>query len=117
MKTIIPTIAIAAFAMMALSHTADARPHHRGKHKGHDSHIYVSGYRACGTPVYHHRYIRSYRRCGTPVWGYRVVPPPRRHYVAPRHVRRACPPPPCPPPVYHHRPSGNRVIIQGVFGF
>jgi len=115
MKTGIPTIVLAAVALMALSHTADARPHHRGKHQHHHGHVYVGGYHSCGTPIYHQRYIRSYRRCGTPVWGYRVVAPPRSHYSAPRHYRHHRQV--CPPPVYHHRHPGNRVIIQGTFGF
>ena len=77
MKTIIPVTVVAALAM-ATAPLADARPpHHRGKH--HASHVYISGYRSCGTPVYQERYVRSYMRCGTPVWGYRKIKHPHRH--------------------------------------
>lgn len=105
------SIAIAAIALLGATLSADARPH-----RGHDSgHVYISGYRSCGTPVYTERYVRRYDRCGYPVWGYRVVPaparycpPPRRHYY--RH------PADCPPPYPHyggHRRGG--VVISGVF--
>jgi hypothetical protein len=116
MKATILTTVIAALAMISASPIADARPHHRGKH---GSHVYVSGYRSCGTPIYTERYIKRYKRCGAPVWGYRVVGPPRRYYVAPQpYYRPACPPPAyypppvCPPPYPHH---GSGVVIQGTF--
>ncbi|HSP43559.1 MAG TPA: hypothetical protein VLO11_11855 [Luteolibacter sp.] len=120
MNKLIPTTLIAALAMIVAAPLADARPHHRGKHHKHHykSHVYVSGYRSCGTPIYQERYVRHYRSCGTPVWGHRVVAPPRHYrHARPRYHRDSyCPPPRpvCPPPRYHR--SGGRVIIQGILG-
>jgi hypothetical protein len=108
MKKTIFTFAIAAFSMLAATPEADARSH-RGHHS---NHVYVSGYRSCGTPIYTERYVIRHRpRCGTPVWGYRVVPAPVR-YAPPhrRHYRPAVCPPHHP---YPHRRGG--VVIQGSF--
>ncbi len=70
MKTIITTIAIAAFTLLGAAPQAEARSHH-------SSRIYISGYRSCGTPVYTERYFIGYDHCGKPIWGTRVV---RRHF-------------------------------------
>jgi len=112
MKAIIPATIVAAFTLAAAP-LAEARPHHhRGKH--YPSHVYVSGYRSCGTPIYQERYVTGYKRCGTPVWGYRKIKHHPRHHYVPRP--QYCPPRPvCPPPSYYHR--GNRIVIQGSFGF
>ena len=116
MKKLLSTTMIAALAMIVAAPLADARPHHRGKHRYDNSYVYISGYRSCGTPIYKERYVRHYKRCGTPVWGYRIVPPPRHYYYErPRYERRYREyQPACPPPRYYG--SGGRVIIQGVFG-
>jgi hypothetical protein len=91
MKTII-TLAITTLALLGTTPQADARPHR------HSSGIYLSGYLACGTPVYKERYFVGYDSCGRPIWRTRVVHrhprPVVRHYAAP-----------CPP----------RVVIQGSF--
>jgi hypothetical protein len=113
MKKLIPTSFIAALALVTAAPVAEARHPHRGSH--HATHVYISGYRSCGTPVYQERYIRSYRRCGTPVWGYRVVNPPRYHVRAPRYYYHPQPIPVCPPPPGYYR--GSRVIIHGSWGF
>jgi len=108
MKTAILTSVLAALAMVAAAPTADARSH-RGHHS---SHVYVSGYRSCGTPIHTERYVMRYRpRCGSPVWGYRVVPAPVRYCPPPRRYYRqsACPPP------YPYRHGRSGVVIQGSF--
>jgi hypothetical protein len=88
--SILITAAIASLILLGATPLAEARSH-RGHHS---SHVYISGYRSCGTPIYTERYLVRYMRCGSPVWGYRVVapprycPPPRRYYQRP-----VCPPP------------------------
>ena len=110
MKSWIITIAIAATSLCA-SADAEARSY---KGRGYSSHVYVSGYRSCGTPIYQQRYVIRYQHCGTPVWGYRVVAPPRAYCPPPRP--RCYVPPVCPPP-YVHTHGGYRggVVIQGSF--
>jgi len=104
-KTLI-TAAIAALAMIAATPAAEAHPQ-RGHSK---SHVYVSGYRSCGTPIYTERYFTRYDRRGYPVWGYRVVPAPVRYCPPPRRYYRA---PVCPPPYPYHGRGG--VVISGSF--
>lgn len=102
MKKRLITTLIAAAAMVAATPSADAQRHGRHYHQPqHSSHVFISGYQRCGTPVYSERYIVRYDRYHRPVYGYRVIrhrshhshrshhvrPAPRRHYVAP------CPPP------------------------
>ncbi len=89
MKTII-ACATAALALFAAAPVSEAGHRHRG-------HVYVSGYRSCGTPVYTERYCVGYRRCGAPIWRNRVVAAPRRAY--------------CPPPYYRR----GGVVIHGSF--
>lgn len=108
MKNAILTSAIAALALVVAAPEADARSY-RGHHS---SHVYVSGYRSCGTPVYTERYVIRYRtRCGTPVWGYRAVRAPVRYAPPPRRYYR---PEVCPPhhPYPYHR---GGVVIHGSF--
>lgn len=112
MKTWITTFAIAALTLCASTSITEARPHHRSQGS---SHIYVSGYRSCGTPIYTERILVGYDRCGYPVWRYRAVEAPR-HYYQPERRPRYRSAPVCPPP----RPSygGYRnggIIIQGSF--
>lgn len=114
MKSLALTFALAAFTWIGAAPNADARPH-RGRgydSHHHSSHIYVSGYHSCGTPIYTERYLIRYNRRGYPVWGYRVVAPPRHYYHAP--VRRHRHVPACPPPVYYGSPRGG-VVIHGSF--
>jgi hypothetical protein len=102
MRTLI-TCATAALALFAAAPVSEAGHSHR-----HRSHVDVSGYRSCGTPVYTERYCVGYQRCGTPIWRYRVVSAPRRSYCPPppcRPVVRVCPPPPC----------RSGVVFQGTF--
>jgi hypothetical protein len=99
--------------LVAAAPVAEARHPHRGHH--HASHVHISGYRSCGTPVYQERYVRSYRRCGTPVWGYRVFRPYRDYHHAPRHYYYPRPVPVCPPPPCYER--GNRITIHGSWGY
>jgi hypothetical protein len=110
MKTsLIITAAIAAITLLGVSPSAEARSYH--KHP--KSHVYVSGHRSCGTPIYTERYLIRYDRCGYPVWGYRTVQrycPPPREYYRPRVL--------CEPssPYYGGRPRSG-VVISGMFGF
>lgn len=111
MKSCIITSAIAALALLGAAPQAEARSH-RGH--GHSSHVYVSGYRSCGTPIYTERYLIRYNRRGDPIWGYRTVSAPR-HYCPPPRPRYyhapVCPPP---RPYYDDYRRGG-VIIQGSF--
>lgn len=107
MKTIITSLAIAALALLGTTPQAEARSHH-------SSRVYISGHRACGTPIYSERYFVGYQPCGTPIWRTRVV---RHHYrpvVRPRYVA------PCPPPYrgharYDRGHHGTGFVIQGSF--
>jgi hypothetical protein len=110
MKSPIIALALAAAALFASSPQAEAR-HHRGR--GHSSHVYISGYRSCGTPIYTEKYLRGYDCHGYPIWGYRQVAPPRQYCPPPRPRYYS-------EPVYPQRPcyDGYRnggVVIQGVF--
>lgn len=110
MKTTLLTLSLAAFAWLAAAPAAEARH----KHRGYSSHVYVSGYRSCGTPIYTERYVIRVKRCGTPVWGYRRVAAPRVYCPPPRprrYVPAPCPPPPC----YDGYRSG--VVIRGTVRF
>jgi hypothetical protein len=110
MKTIALSIGLAALALISSAPTADARPYGRS---GQSSHIYISGYRSCGTPIYTERYLVGYDRCGNPVWGYRQVA------YNPRPAVRPCPPriqtPYYPRGPIHNRPYDNRsgIVIRG----
>ena len=118
--TILSTIALAALVMIGATSQADAHP--RGVPAGH---VYISGYRSCGTPIYTERYFVRHDRRGYPVWGYRAVPDrpsyraayrPAPRYYAPAVV---CPPPvrvyapPVCAPVYPARGTG--ITITGSF--
>lgn len=108
MKNAFLTSAIAALALIAAAPEADARSY-RGHHS---SHVYVNGYRSCGTPVYTERYVIRYRKhCGSPVWGYRVVAAPVRYAPPPRRYYR---PAVCPPPYPYSYHRGG-VVFQGSF--
>lgn len=112
--TFLITAAIAALTLIGATPSAEAR----SRHKHYNNHVYVSGYRSCGTPIHTERYLIGYDRCGYPVWGYRTVkrycPPPRAHCPPPRpsHYRPAV----CPPsyPYYGGHPRGG-VVISGSF--
>jgi hypothetical protein len=100
-RNILPILATAAIVLLGSAPPAEAR------HGHYRSHVYVSGYRSCGTPIYTERYFIRHDCWGRPVWGYRVVTPPRRY----------CPPPPCVPPpcAYPYRRSG--VHFHGHFRY
>jgi hypothetical protein len=106
--TFLITAAIAALTLIGATPSADAR----SRHKHYKSHVYVSGYRSCGTPIHTERYLIGYDRCGYPVWGYRTVqrycPPPRVYYSRPS----VCPPP---NPYYYGSRPRNGVVISGSF--
>ena len=117
MKSIIPTFAIAAMTFLGLAPELQARDHH------HDSRVYISGYRSCGTPVYSERYFIGYDHCGEPVWGVRPSRQECRPVVRERYIA------PCPPPRYRSDryihderryddrcDSGRRIVIEGFFG-
>ena len=101
------TIAIAALGLFAAAPSADAR--HR-----YSNHVFISGYRTCGTPIYKERYFIGYDRCGYPIWRYRVVAAPARYCPPPPRYYR--PPVACPPryPYYGGYPR-NGVVISGSF--
>jgi hypothetical protein len=104
------TAAIAALGLLGAAPSAEARSYH--KHSG--SHVYISGHRSCGTPIYKERYFIGYDRYGHPMWRYRVVAAPVRYYPPPR--RHYHPPAVCPPPYYHHgSPYRSGVVISGSF--
>jgi hypothetical protein len=109
--TTLITGVIAALTLFGVAPSAEAR------HKYSKSHVYVSGYRSCGTPIYTERYLIGHDRCGYPVWGYRTVqrycPPPREYYRPPA----VCPPPVVYPPAYPYYNSRPRsgVVISGAF--
>jgi hypothetical protein len=111
-SSILITTAIAALGLLGTTPSAEARPHHRHS----SSHVYISGYRSCGTPVYKEKYLIGYDRCGYPVWGYRIVSPPVRYCPPPRdyyYSRPAvCPPP---NPYYYGNRPRNGVVISGAF--
>ena len=106
--TFLITAAIAAFTLFGATSSAEA-----GRHKHYKNHVYVSGYRSCGTPIYKERYIIRYDRCGYPIWGYRIVSAPVRYSPPPRHYYHR---PACPPPYsyYGGRPRSG-VVISGSF--
>jgi hypothetical protein len=107
MKTIIAAIAISAFTFIGSS-VADARPHR------HSSHVYISSYKSCGSPVYKERYFVGYDRWGNEIWKTRLVRQSYRPVVRPRYVA------PCPPPRHVHRDYGRGygrgVTIHAHFG-
>lgn len=106
MKSWITTFAVAALALAGASTSAEARPH-----RGHEisSHVYISGYRSCGTPIYTEKYLVGYTRRGYPIWRYRVVEAPRRYYrPEPRPRYYAAPPRP-----HYDRHHDGGIIIQG----
>ena len=107
--TFLITAAIAALTLFGATPSAEAG----SRHKHYKSHVYVSGYRSCGTPIYKERYIIRYDHCGYPVWGYRIVSPPVRYCPPPRHYYHR---PACPPPYsyYGGRPRSG-VVISGAF--
>ncbi len=114
MKNWITTLAIGALAFAGATTTAEAKKY---RSHGSSSHVYISGYRSCGTPVYTERYVVGYDRCGNPVWRTRVVAPPRYYRPEPRYYSApVCPPP---RPAYGgydrggYRNSG--VVIHGSF--
>jgi hypothetical protein len=100
MKTkLLTTLAAAVLATFSAMPAAEARGYHRGAPA---NHVYISGYRSCGTPIYTERYFIGYGACGRIVWGYRsvrVAPPVR--YAPPRVVapypRHGYHPPVCAP--------------------
>lgn len=105
-NTILTTLIAAATIFVAATPAADAQRYHRHQHHQHQSsHIFVSGYHSCGTPIYTERYIIRYDRYRRPVYGHRVIRHRRHHHVrpAPRGYRVA----PCPPPRYHHGHHGR----------
>ncbi len=74
-KINITIIVAAALAMLGAAPLAEARSY------GHPaSHVYISGHRSCGTPIYKERFFIRYNHCRRPVWGYRVVAGPRHYY-------------------------------------
>lgn len=92
------TTLFAIGAILVSAPAADAQRYHRHHHQPHHaSHVFISGYHRCGTPIYSERFIVRYDRRSRPVYGYRelrhrpqfVRPAPRGYYVAPA---------PCPPP-------------------
>jgi hypothetical protein len=108
--TFLITATIAAITLFGPVSSAEAR----SRHKHSQSHVYVSGYRSCGTPLYKERYIIRYDRCGYPVWGHRVVHPPVRYCPPPRQYHRR--PVVCPPPYPHYRDQcRSGVVISGNF--
>jgi hypothetical protein len=100
MKKIITATVATVLAMLAAAPLADARPY-RGAVPS--SHIYISSYRSCGTPVYTERYFIRHDRRGYPVWGYRTVAYRTHHYRSHRPAPRYHHVPVCPPPVRYHR--------------
>lgn len=76
MKTILTTLAVAAFTLLGATPQAEARSH--------ESHVYISGHQSCGTPIYTERYFIGYDHWGRPLWGTRVVRYHHRPIV--RHV-------------------------------
>ena len=104
MKSII-AIATAALALFAAAPVTEAAPCGRSLPR---SHVYVSGYRSCGTPVYTERYCIGFRHCGAPIWRYRVVSAPRRVYCAPPRPLPCRPRYTCPPP-------RGGIVIHGSF--
>lgn len=110
MKSFICTFAITALTLVGAAPQAEARS------SRHSSHVYISGYRSCGTPIYKQRYVVRYDRCGAPVWGYRVVAAPRVYCPPPRP--RCYPVPACPPPLpYYGGCRNNGIVIQGAIRF
>lgn len=111
-SSILITAAISALALLGVTSPAEAGSYH----KHHRNHVYASGYRSCGTPIYREKYLIAYDRCGYPVWGYRIVSPPVRYCPPPRdyyHSRPAvCPPP---NPYYYGSRTRNGVVISGSF--
>jgi len=107
MKNKLIATTVAAFAMLLAAPAADARGY-RGAPPAHHhhSHVFISGYHRCGTPIYTERYLVRYDRHRRPVYGYRVIhhrphfvrQAPRGYYVAPA----------CPPPVR----SGGHITIR-----
>jgi hypothetical protein len=109
MKTLLTPFAIIAFALLGASPKAEARHF--------ESHVYISGHRSCGTPIYTERYFIGYDCWGRPLWGTRVV----RHHYRPvvRHV--------APYPIHYPHPrvrydrcdtrphSRTNIVIQGSF--
>lgn len=106
-RNILSFIATAAIVLLGSAPPAEAR------HGHYRSHVYVSGYRSCGTPIYTERYFIRHDCWGRPVWGYRMVAPPRRYYCPPPPPR--CAPRLCGPPPYPYSRSG--VHIHGYFRY
>jgi hypothetical protein len=117
MKTWITTAAIAALALLGATPNAEARDrHHHREYRHHmpDSHIYISGHRSCGTPIYRQRYCVGHDRYGRPIWRTRVVAAPRYYRSEGRPRYRSAPV--CPPsyPSYGGYRRGG-IVIQGGF--
>lgn len=55
------------------------------------SHIFISGYQRCGTPIYMVRYIAGYDRCGRAIWRVRHLTCDERngYYHLNQHSRYA----------------------------
>jgi hypothetical protein len=109
MKTIAVTLGTALLALLGTTISAEARYSHRGHPS---SHVYVSGHRSCGTPIYTERYFVGYDCRGNPIWGYRQIVHTPRRVVAP------CPPQrvvyPRGGPIVHHPYHGRSgVVIRG----
>lgn len=105
MKNKLIATALAAAAVLLAVPTAEARGYRGAPAPQHASHVYISGYHRCGTPIYTERYVVGYDRRHRPVFDYRVI------HHRPRHVRpapRGYYAPPCPPPV--HRSRGHVTI-------
>jgi hypothetical protein len=112
MKTWITTAAVAALALLGATPNAEARDRHHRQYRHHvpESHIYISGYRSCGTPIYRERFCAGHDRYGRPIWRTRVVAAPR-HYRSERRSRYYSAPP---RPAYGgYRREG--IVIQGGF--
>lgn len=75
MKKLFTTLAVAAAAVVMLPQASEARSHRSCE----QSYTYVSGYMACGTPIYTKRVFCHYDRYGRPVYDY-VRIPSKHHY-------------------------------------
>jgi hypothetical protein len=126
------SLVLGALAWLGVPSAATAGDY--GRHYGHghgghhQNHVFISGYRSCGTPIHTERYLIRHDRRGYPVWGHRVVhihhhrplPPPPVFVGRPVYVP---PPPPVycapPPPVFIGRPVCEpppRTVISASYG-